>query len=91
MAITDNLPHVLAAVDKAGVVDTVVSALKHESPYCVGAAAACLALIAHVEGAGHAMLLESGAIPALVRVIERAIPPAEAKETGLYHRCVHGK
>jgi hypothetical protein len=77
------------AIAKAGIVDALVAKLGHKSPHCVGAAAASLYMIDGLPG-GHALVGASGAIPALVRVLERAQRPGEiTPETPMGHRCVH--
>ncbi len=84
----DKDHRLLAALKKAGVVDTLASALDHESPYCVAAAASDLLVIGQANAGGLALLQSGNTIPALVRVIERARPLAPVRDTGLYERCV---
>jgi hypothetical protein len=79
--------HFLAAVDELGIADALVVTLKHESPYCVSAAAAILPVIGQTRACGPALIETSGAIPALVRVI--AHPPlVPDMETRFSQRCV---
>lgn len=63
----------LAASGDVGIVDLLVATLKHESPFCIAAAAGALGWVGQKDG-GNAALEVSGAIPALVRVIKRQIP-----------------
>ncbi len=79
----------VTALHKDGIVDALVVALDHESPYCLAAAAADLSSLCQTPGSGRAYVGACGAIPALVRVIERGRPPAGAKR-GLHERCVRG-
>jgi hypothetical protein len=84
--------HLVPALDDLGVADSLVATLDHESPYHVGAAAATLSFLGRIPGGGLALFGASGAIPALVRVIERARPPADLnKATGLFRRYASGK
>jgi hypothetical protein len=74
-------------VAEAGVADALVAALKHESRYCVAAAAAALGIGGSKDIAGIAMTVVCGAIPALVDVIKRSITPGDLeKEGGLFRR-----
>jgi hypothetical protein len=78
----------VSALDSTGVVDTLVATLHHESPHCVAAAARALCPIGAIEGGGQALIEASGAIPALVRVIEKARPPSDpVNNTTLFRRC----
>ncbi len=70
----------------AALVGSVVATLRHESPYCVAAAAALLNRVG-TSVVCRAWFEISGAIPALVRVVGRFIPPADReKERGLFRR-----
>ncbi len=63
-----------------------VATLKHESLYCMAAAAVSLWLVGQIPG-GHAVIKASGAIPGLVGVIERRCPAGDLeKERGLFRR-----
>ncbi len=83
----------MPALDEAGIVNTLIAALKRDTPHCVSAAAGVLGLIAGVPmraAGGHKLVEAGGAIPALVHLIQRAIPPGDlADDTGLYRRCAH--
>ncbi len=80
--------HLVPAIKDCGIANTLVATLKHESPYCMAGAAAALCLLGSIpDGGGQALLVASGAIPALVRVIERRPPCNHRQETGLYRRC----
>jgi hypothetical protein len=83
----DNL---LSNLNAAGVIKALVSTLEHESPFCVAAAAGALWLVVATESeAALEMFDSSGAIPALVRVIQRKLPPGDADEaTGMFRRWV---
>jgi hypothetical protein len=77
----------ITAVGKAGAVDAMVETLKHESPYCIAAAASCLGYVSTQEDVGKRLIEESGAIPALVDVIQSSIPAADLKkEKGLFRK-----
>jgi hypothetical protein len=65
---------VLAALDRAGVIDALVATLEHESPFCVAAAAGALAWVGYCKDGGPALMEASGAVPVLVRVVKRQIP-----------------
>ncbi len=68
---------------------TLVRMLRHESPYCVAAAAGALSLIGRTSG-GDKALVKAHAIPALVRIMQQAKPPVDLeKETGVFRRCAH--
>jgi hypothetical protein len=64
----------LTALKDAGVVDALVALLEHESPFCTAAAAGVLGWIGKTQEGGQAALAANGAVPALVRVIERQLP-----------------
>jgi hypothetical protein len=71
------------------IVDALVVTLKHESPFCVAAAAAVLGWAAQTPGVGKAKIAASAAIPALLNVIETRAPPGNIEQaTGLFRRCV---
>ncbi len=70
---TDNIAGHLG---EAGIVDALVATLKHESPYCVAAAAAALDLFGERDVLGSELIESSSAIPALIRVVEVLAPPA---------------
>lgn len=59
------------ALSKEGIFEDVVALLSHESHHCSAAAAACLARLDVTLPNVPTMLLDIGAIPALVRVIDR--------------------
>jgi hypothetical protein len=64
-----------------------VDTLRHESPYCVAAAARLLAGIARCEDEGKELIEESDAVPALLRVVEKLDPPSDLeKETGIFRK-----
>jgi hypothetical protein len=73
----------------ADIVNALVTTLKHESPYCIAAAAGALCLLGHTKGGAQALVL-ANALPALVCVVERARPPCDfemrAREPW---RCAH--
>jgi hypothetical protein len=72
-----------------GIVDALVATLQHESPFCVAAAAGALALVGQAQGGGKASIQASGAIPALVHVIDRSPSLGDLDtETGLLRRYV---
>lgn len=77
-----------AVLESDGILDAVVAALDHQSPYCVTAAAGILLVVGIFPCISKRLLKSSQAIPALVRVIERASPPADLQTTGLYGRWV---
>jgi hypothetical protein len=86
-----NGSHLLGPINELAVADALIATLQHESPYCVGGAAGIFCAIGGTPDGGQALLEASGAIPALVRVIERAAPPGPAdKDTGMFHRYVLG-
>jgi hypothetical protein len=77
----------LKSLDTAGVVDTLVSTLEHDSPFCVAAAAGALGWVGERPGEGKTMIQASGAIPAMLRVIQRSPRAGNAQErTGLFRR-----
>jgi hypothetical protein len=77
----------MAPLKHAGVVDAAVAALQHESPFCVAAAAAALGWVGRTRGGGKACIQASGAIPALLRVIDRSPAPGNLEtETGILQR-----
>jgi hypothetical protein len=79
----------VGVLEDATILKTLVAALDHKSPYCVVAAAACLGPIALFREGVRAFLKAGDVVPALVRVIARARPPADLeKESPLYQRCV---
>jgi hypothetical protein len=79
---------IVGVLDNAGVANALVATLKHQSPYCVAAAAGGLILLGRIPGGGQGLVEAAGAIPALVRVIGKAHPPGDpAKDTGIYQRC----
>ncbi len=81
--------HLLAAVDEFCITDALVVTLKHDSHYCVAAAAATLQDIGQTPGRGPALIEASSAIPALVGVIGAARPPVLLDtKTGFLQRCV---
>jgi hypothetical protein len=80
--------HLVRPVEEAGVADTLVATLKHESAYCVAAAAAALCVLGDIPDGGKGLLEESGAIAALVRLLKSAPPPSEVQRTGPFRRCV---
>ncbi len=91
----------LGAIADAGVVDTLVATLQHESPFCVSAAAGALWNITLTPGGGKALIEASGAVAALVHVIIRGPPAADlememsvfcmyAPEWTFNVLCVHG-
>jgi hypothetical protein len=56
----------------------------------VAAAAAALGWVGHSCNDGKAMIEASKAVPALLRVIERSVPPGDPEdETDLFRRYVH--
>lgn len=71
----------LKFIKKWGLANVLVSALKHKSPGCAGAAAAALGGIWETPG-GYDLLEGSGAIPALVSAIKTATPGANLKKMG---------
>jgi hypothetical protein len=78
---------VLGILHDEGVINAVVPALKHESPYCVATAAIILGLAGRVEPYGQMSVITCGAIPALVRIIERSPPKGDVeKATGMFRR-----
>ncbi len=77
----------LRALDKEGIMDVLMGVLKHESPFSVAAAAACLGWWGRKRGAGIAMIEASGAVPGLLCVIKRALPPEDSEdESDLFSR-----
>ncbi len=83
-ALEEEPPHEF--VWDADMAETVVATLKHKSPYCVGAAAAALSFIGG-SPRGVKALLKAGAVPALVRIIQAALPPLDIKkEPGVFQR-----
>jgi hypothetical protein len=71
----------------AGVIRALVATLEHESPYCVGAAATALGYVWREERVGKKLMEASGALPALLSVIERRPPPGDPdKEPGRFRR-----
>jgi hypothetical protein len=72
---------------EAGVIDSLVATLKHESPYCVAAAAATIGYASSKGAVGKALIEASGAIPALVDIINRPITPGDfEKAAGMFCR-----
>jgi hypothetical protein len=72
------------AVD-AGVVDALIDALQHDSPFCVAAAAACLGFVARASGnRGQALIEASGAVPELVRILQGAPKAGDPKDHPKY-------
>jgi hypothetical protein len=61
-------------------VDSLVATLKHESPYCVAAAAGLLGWLFRNPDLGQKAFADSGAIPALVEVVETAAPSEDLQE-----------
>ncbi len=82
----DNADKLVGPVVDAGVVHVLVDTLEDESPFCVAAAAGVLGFVARAEGRGQTLFAASGAIPALLRVIEREIPIGNGD---LYPKCGH--
>ncbi len=79
----------IAPLRDAGVVDAVVASLQHDSPFCVAAAARALGAFGVYPQVGKAIIEASGAIPALVHVIQRSPSPGDlAKAKGLFRRYV---
>jgi hypothetical protein len=76
----------LGTLVDAGVVAAAVATLQHNSPYCAAAAAGALRLIGDARYGDHALIEASGAIPALVRLIER---PPRPGDPDLFCECVH--
>jgi hypothetical protein len=74
----------------ANIVSALVAILRHESPYCIAAAAGALALLAHHQE-GWKPLMKASAVPALVRVVERQLPYGDFMTWGasLSWRCEH--
>ncbi len=69
----------------AALVDPLVATTKHESPYCVAAAGAALGHISRNEDVAVKLIMDSGAVPALIRVMETAGPREDlSKASGLY-------
>jgi hypothetical protein len=79
----------LRALGDAGVIDLLVATLKHESPFCVAAAAGALAWLGQAQGGGQGLVEESGAVPALVDVIRRSLPARNLEgELAVFQRSV---
>lgn len=77
----------LAALNEAGAVDALVATLTRKSPFCVAAAAGALASVARAKG-GPAAIEASGAVPALVRVVNRRIPARDIQRaSGKFRKC----
>jgi hypothetical protein len=75
------------ALDKAGIVDTLVDTLSHESSHCVAAAAGTLYVLDRLPG-GRAAVGATDAIPALVGVLKRAHTPSDHEnDTLMSQRC----
>lgn len=71
-----------------GVLDAVIATLKHESPFCVAAAAAVLYCLGSYPGGRQALGGASDLIPALVHAMARQFPPPNPEqEVGLFRRC----
>jgi hypothetical protein len=64
------------ALDKAGIVDTLVDTLSHESSHCVAAAAGNLYVLDRLPG-GQEAVGATDAIPALVCILKRAHTPSD--------------
>jgi hypothetical protein len=79
------------------IVEALVSALDHESPFCVAAAAGALASVGNYKEVGPVLIKESSAIPALIGVLKRRIPPGNLEQqTAIFRQyalhieaCVH--
>jgi hypothetical protein len=68
-----------------GVVDAMIDAFEHDSPFCVAAAAACLGFVARASGnRGQALIEASGAIHELIRILERAPKAGDPKDYPKY-------
>jgi hypothetical protein len=76
----------LRTVIDAGVLHAVVSTLQHNLPFCAAAAAGALRLIGDAQDGDNTLMEGSGAIPALVRLIER---PPRPGDSDLFRECVH--
>jgi hypothetical protein len=77
------------AFDHTAIVDALVATLKHESPFCVAAAAGILGRVAQIPGVGKAKIAASAAIPALLNVIEAMRPVGDLElAMGLFRRYV---
>jgi hypothetical protein len=84
-----NGSHLLGHINELAIPDVLIATLKHESPYCVGGAAVIFCAFGETPDGGMAILEASGAIPALLRVIETAGPPSDSdKDTGMFQRYV---
>ncbi len=90
MAHVQDFLHAVPNDFVAALLGSLVAMLQHESPYCIAAAASVLARIGRVEGVGRAWIETSGAIPALIHVVEKLTRPSDLeKETGLFRRYAH--
>jgi hypothetical protein len=63
----------LCALDGGCIIDVLAGMLKQEPPSCVAGAAAALGWIGSASNAGKALIEASGAVPALLCVIQRSI------------------
>lgn len=80
----------LSGLESAGVPSALVTVLGHASPYCVAAAAGAISYIGQARALGFAnpkMIERTGAIPALVGLIETPTPSVDLDDqTGLICR-----
>jgi hypothetical protein len=83
-------PELLAAIQRQGILNALVAALKHDSPLCVGAAASALGAFWRILDKVDVGAEASGAIPELVRVIGMPpVPGNPATVVGVFRRYVH--
>ncbi len=69
------------------IVEALVSALDHESPFLVAAAAGALAQVAEYTDVGQRLIKNSGAIPALIGVLKKRIPPGDlGQQTAIFRQ-----
>jgi hypothetical protein len=70
-----------------GIVDALVATLDHESPFCVAAAAGALSRVFDYIEVGEKLIEDSGAIPALLDVVKRKMPPGDLEnQPAIFHK-----
>ncbi len=79
--------NLLGNLEAAGAVKAVVATLQHYSPFCIAAAASVLGRIGRTPGVGKTLIEASGAIPALVCVVQSLPTPGNLeKEKAVFRR-----
>jgi hypothetical protein len=80
---------IMGHLGDAGVIPALVTTLKHESPYCVAAAATALGYVWREERVGKKLMEVSGAMPALLSVVQGLPPPGDPdKQPGKFREYV---